>query len=701
MKCIWIFFSMATLLYCLKPNSILADIHGHADMNYQKSTSSASGISSETSSFNQGYSLGLGKTITSTLRLMADIRLTINERDGKQTEDIFPMIQLDFTPPAVQLYYLSLGYNRTESAPANTDPFSTTSMNASFSLPLEGWPSISISYNRSTVKDYIYPHKIDNISTNKSFNTNYGFNFFKTATNATYSYTDPILEDMVSNNQSETQNHLASISVSRSFWDEKIKANANAGYSTSKNISESLGTPTRFERVLGATEGLYIEDTTPDNTNLPASTPTLIDHNTSSTSGINLNGSYRNIAIKYTTPQSVHKIQLYISTSDTNIATYTTNSFGWQLYTSSDGLNWTALAGTITVSYDSVSSKIIFEFSETNAQYFKVVNTNFPPAALAINVTEIEALDYINSTPTIKYIYTTTRDFGGISFSVTPVEQLSINYNIDYNHTIQDYSNSDSSSINQGSSANWVAVPQYLILSAGYNTMSSSISSQNYSQGKTTSETGTDSYTLSLSSTPLSTLRTGLGYSYNESLTGGETYSNSDSLSGNLSINLYKGVDINFGSSMSESRDLKSNTKTASTSHSGSLNLIPWKQLSIGVNGGYSSSTSDAQGNKTSSDSQSLTTSFSYVPTRKIYGSVSIAIEPTQSQSYSITWLPTRSIQTSIGYGISGDNTNKRTNISWTPIPRLSLNIGYTGTNISNATNDYYETIFMSMSLGL
>lgn len=696
------FFLMIIVITFMKPYVVMADISGRADANYYKTTTTTAGQTTESTSLNQGYSLGLSHQLTSTIMVSGDVRWSINEANGRQTEDVYPVFFLNYTPPS--MYYLSFSYNRSENLPPGGDRIATSTTNASFSLPVEGWPSISLAYSRTATEDFLDPHKTNNVSTNKGFNTAYGFNFLETATSLNYSYANSTTEDKVANTTSETQNHSASVNFSRAFWDKMIQTSAGVGYSQSKRIDKSLGRPIRFEDKFTASDGLYSIDATPLVDPL-TNTPALIDNNTGASAGIDLNNSYRNMGFKFTTAQSIQKIHLYISTSDTNIATYANNSstwFGWQLYTSSDGTNWT-FRSTPTASYEAANLRIVFTFSGINALYFKIVNTLFPSGALPINVTEIEAIGFKTSTPINVLTAKSASDFSSFNISFTPVERLNMNYNINYSHSAEDTFDSDTTSINQGAHMGLIISPEYLTLSTGYATTTATATQKTSSDSTTyaTTKTGTDSYTMTLSSTPLSTVGLGLNYGHSESLTDSETTSKTDSMGGNIYMKLYKGIDLGVGSSMSESKNIKSNAKTSSQGYSGNLNLIPWSVLTVAVNGGISTSTSESRGVKTSSSSNSLSTSFSYAPTRNLYVSASITIEPAVSQSYSISWLPTRNIQTGIRYGLSGDATNMGADLSWAPISRLSLHLGYTSTMTGNVTNDHTDSVYASVSLAL
>src|SRR3989338_5341966 len=249
-------FFVIALISLVRPNAVFA-IDARADMSYQKTTTSSGGKTTESSSYNESYTFGLSHAPTSTIMILADVRLSRSIVNGKETSDTFPMFFLNYTPPAVELYYLSLGYTRNETVPPGGDPISISNMNASFTLPGDRWPSVSLFYNQAKNNDYIDPHKLDTVSINQGFNTTYGFSFLETATNLNYSFSDPIIIDRVGKTRSETQSHSISAGLVRSFWDKKINTNANIGYNQSETTTESLGGPQRFDEKRAASEGLF------------------------------------------------------------------------------------------------------------------------------------------------------------------------------------------------------------------------------------------------------------------------------------------------------------------------------------------------------------------------------------------------------------------------------------------------------------
>ena len=695
-------FLLVMLANFIYPNIGIAGFSAGVDASYYKTTSTTAGKTVESTSSNQGYSLNLTHALTSTINISGDVRWSITEKNGQQREDMYPLFYLSYTPPS--MYYFSFSFNRSEVFPPGGDRIATSNMNIVFSIPLEKWPSISFTYNRTTTQDFLDVHKTNSVSTDKALNLSYGFSFLGVSTNLNYSYTNPISEDKVSNTKTETQNHNVSVGLGRLFLDKKIQTSANFGYGETTRIDESLGAPTRFEEELAAAEGLFSVDTSPTVDTL-SGTPALIDNNTSSPAVSNdLDTTISaNIGLRFAVAQTVHKIHIYINTSATITSTYP--NFGWQLYTSNDGTNWTQSGGILTTSYEAVTyTRFVFTFSEVSAKYFKIVNQYNGATGSNIFVTEIEAFSYKNVTPTLTLTTKTKRDFGGINISFTPNNRLNTSYSVNYNHDTNDSNDYESIGVNQSVNVNLIIIPQYLICATGYTTTNSRVTQKASATAATYTETesGTDNYTISLSSTPLDTLGLNLNYGYTEALTGGETYSTSDSLNGSIFMRLYKGINLNFGGSMSKSEDFKSASKSSSLNYSGNLELTPWRVLTLIISRSTSiTSTETAGGEASPTTADSLSTAFTFSPTRKIYISGTYNIEPTSSQSYSVSWLFVRNLQAALNLGLSGETTSMGANISWSPTPRLTLHFGYAATRIDNITQDKSDSVSASMSLRL
>lgn len=652
---------------------------------YQKTKTKSAGKTTQTSTFDQLYAIGFDKALTSTIFLSGDLRYRITETDGKKEEEAFPLLYLTYNPPT--MYNISFSYSRTESAPGG-ERLTTTNTNASLNLPFKRWPSLLVTYNRSTTQDHLTPHKKDSVSTDIGGTFTYSFTALETDTTLNYTVRESSSEDRVGQTKTEIPEHLLTATFSRSFWGKRLSADANIGYNRKEVTYTSLGAPKRFETEEEPAQGLYGIDTDPSYGSL-TNEPSLVDNNRFGSTGIDLNGDYRNMGLMFSTEKKIHKLYLYIYSDDPNISTY---NFNWEVYTSSDGLGWTLQ--TSGVSYESADSRFVFTFTEVEAKYFKVVNTASPPGAQTINVTELEAIGYLTERPTETLKNVITRDFGGLSLSFAPVSRFKLSYNLNYDHTSQDLNDIDSEVVNQSATLNLILIPGYLNLSAGAATTNTTSD-----QKGTSTENETTSYSLTLSSTPLPTVNASISYGSSESLTDGATTSTTDSISGHVSMNLYRGIDLGLGTSLATSKNPETSTETDTITHSGNLKLIPWRSLTIVTNGSISETTTKKPGEETSSKGRHLTTNISYTPTRNLYFAATLTIEPSTSQSYSLTWSPTRNIQVGGRYGLSGNTTTMGLDVNWSPLRRLTLSFNYSGTRTDNAAQDRTDYFFARASL--
>ncbi len=683
-----LFLIMMLALCFFLPPGASADMYGQADVNYQKTNTTSNSRSTETTSLINSYTLGVNKAITNTINISADARITDTDIDGKKSQTMYPMVTLSYAPPS--MYYFNFSYTRTDVSPSEGDRLSTTNLNTAFSLPLERYPSLNVFMNRTTNQDYLDPHKVDRVTVSYGLNSSYGLTLLETDAGFNYSFNNQTTDDKVGQIKTEVPTHSATMNLSRPFLDRKLRAGANAGYNWSEFTTTSLGAPTRFEQALPRNTGLFVTNATPLVGALTA-TPALIDNNTAVSAGIDISTTaYRNVGFSFIAAQAVHKINLYVTTADPSIGTYA-NSFGFQLYTSADGTSWT-LAATPTVTYDSVFSRFVMSFSEATAMYFKIVNTAFPTGAMAINVTEIEGMGYITSTPTLVTKYSVSRQFAGLSLNYAPVERVNASYNLNYDHSAQELNDTSSSTMTQALNLNVTALPQYLTINGGYANTSSSSTQTTTTQ--TSTESGTDTYTLSLASAPLPTLNASMNFGHFVNSVNGAATSSTNNYGTAMFMNLYRGIDVGVGSSMSTTESKASNSTTDATNHYLNLNLTPWKTMKVLLSTSMADSSTESAGQSTSTSSRSTTASASYTPTRKIYLSATMTIEPVQSNSFVLTWVPSTALQGNVRYGFGQDSTNMGATLNWTPLTRFSVIAGYNRTETSSAASDNQTSSF-------
>jgi len=692
--------------------SFASSLGARADYSYSRTDSSSAGLTTTSKSSTQQYSLNFTKDFTNTVSLSGDMRWTITEVNGEKQENAYPFFVLHFSPPA--LYNLTFSHLRTETDPSESGRITTTTTSAAFHLPETRWPNVSISYNISTMEDHESPKTLDSVTSNVGLGLSKSFYFLDTDARAGYSFVQNMNEDKIAETKLESPSHSVNGDLSRSFLDNKLRASANLGYRIAESTTESTGAASRFDVGISGNAGLaFFNPALPTSVAL-TNEPELIDNPppgidttpvtfVSACGGgattIDLNCADWNIGLGFPSSRSIHLIYVYITTTafeETNIASI--YSFGWQVYTSPNNITWTLVASPAQT-YNATLNRFELNFTETNALYFKVVNTA-GNGTTDINVTEIQAVGFLLSSPRQSVTQDSTSQSGGLSLSYRPTNRLSLGFSLNYDKSEQGTvgaggTDSESVSNSYGANANYIAIPRYLNIFANFSATSSEYSSV------TDTENTTSSYALSLSSSPLDTVNLGLTFNHSESDADGERVSEAESANFSSSVMVYRGVDLGFSTVMSSSESFQSDTQSDSTSYNTNLRLVPWKSLTIMLNNSRTSATTDAPSGKTSSETTATSVDFSFTPTRRLYLSGRFNIEPTESQSYALTFSPTSKIYVSLNY--HNDNSSGMVsmggNLNWQVLGRLSVGAVYNTTSVDNATNDKTETVFARASV--
>jgi len=667
---------IATLVFFTGSNVALATIGVRASFSKNEVITETDGVVKNSATIAKNYSLNFQKKLTNTISLNGDIRWTdsLVNLDGAETKtkNVFPIFTLNYSPPAQ--YNLRLGYNRTESAPSQSDRITTANMNAGFALPAGRLPSFNLGYNLSTTEEYAKVQQINNETSTLSVSSSHKFEYREADMSINYNFSQSLTEDFVADTTTETPTHLFSTSARREFLDGKLRASVNYGFNLSETTTESLGTTSRFEQTVGPSTGLEFgypvggplslvmtgEPQLIDNDRNTAVVPSSVGDPT-----IDLSVSNWNMGLGFASTQDIHELNLYV-TSALSSAIVSGYNFGWQVYTSTNNVSWTAIGSS--ANYNSVFRRFEFSFSETSAQYFKIVNTLSPPSPGDIEVTEITALGYALSTPRDSFTSNVTRSFSGLNVAYSPTIRLNLGMNITIDSTANERDGSADTEMKNsryGFNGRYVVIPEYLQLASTY---ASTISSP--SDGD---ESKTNSYTAALSVTPLDTVSGSMSYLYSENLLGGAVQSEQNSVNMSVFMAIYTGIDLNLGATISASESPVSGSETGSSSYRWGLKLEPWRPLIILINGSSSNSDSTQAGITTTSTSETLDVSISYNPSRKLYMSADFDFEPEVSAVYSLTWTPTRTIQCRFNYY----------SVIWT----------------DNLTDDQVETIYTRASI--
>ncbi|VAW35668.1 hypothetical protein MNBD_DELTA02-1156 [hydrothermal vent metagenome] len=689
---------VATTVFFAGYDVSLAAIGARASISNNEVTTVKAGVETTSSTKVNSYNVDFQKQLTNTISLNGDLRWinTLVNKDGVETEtrSSYPVFTLSYSPPAQ--YNLRLGYNRTESSPSQGDRITTSNMNAGFALPASRLPSLNLSYNKSTTEDHATVQQVNTVNTTIRGATSYDFKYRGADASVNYSYSLTTIKDNVGETTSLTPSHLFSTGLSRDFLDGKLKTSMNYGFDLRETTTESIGSASRFEQIVGAASGLeFGYPVGGPNPLTMTGEPQLIDNDRSSPvvpssvgdPSIDLSVSNWNMGLGFSSIQAIHELNLYVTTSLSSIIVSGYN-FGWQVYSSNNNVTWTLLAGA-TSTYNSVFSRFEFSFGEVSARYFKVVNTLSPPVLGDIEVTEITALGYALATPKNSFKTTTTRNFTGLTLAYMPTKRLNLGMSVYLDTTNRGSDGSvdvETKNSLYGLNGSYIIIPRYLNFTSTY--ASTRTEPSDGEKGET------NSYTTTFSTTPLDTVSANISYLVTENLLGGTVQSNQKSINTSAFMAVYTGIDLNLGATAATTDTPLSDTVTDSRSYRWGLKLRPWKPIVIIINSNTSMSDSKQNGVATSSTLKNFDMNISYTPSRTLYMSADFDFEPEPTSIYSVTWTPSRAIQWTFRYNSNDTDNGVATDLSWYPFRPISLQAGYTVTWVDNATNDQTETLF-------
>jgi hypothetical protein len=205
--------------------------------------------------------------------------------------------------------------------------------------------------------------------------------------------------DHLEGNEIRRRYHTGNVSYGDAFLNRRIQFTADYNYDqqSSEIITSGSGeisTPIRPD------EGLSALSDFPDNIILTPN-PALIDENLIASAGINLglpppggDTRLRNIGLDLGEPTTLNNLHVWV---DTDLPLVISNSFRWDIYTSSDNIEWSYRQTVAPASFGTFEPRFEIRFSDLTARYVKVVTRpleeSVPNASQfpAIFVTEMEA----------------------------------------------------------------------------------------------------------------------------------------------------------------------------------------------------------------------------------------------------------------------------------------------------------------------
>jgi hypothetical protein len=638
----------------------------------------------------------------------------------------------------------ALGYSRREersSFNGNSTPASILeSYTARTSLKFEELPPVDLNYSRFHSYD---EHKLQRDLTSDSLL--WGTSLQPTRElSLSYQGAWTSSENAITKLTSDSLSNSARAGYSRTFWDNRVMVATNYNLASTSTTVTSAGANggdllTNQLPLNGAlsstTSTVTVPPLTPT-TGALASNPALL------TGSANLNmiavtpppvGTRINLGLDFGFGNATAVNTLYLTmVSGTNnrpenllqIAGIN-QLFSWDLYTSTDGVNWTLVQNGVPQHFgpdpsgltDTVGFTLSFA-TTVASRFIKVVaapvpvDNLFPYSTIQgvdiknIAVSRLQA--YLKSPVTLAGHKSTTGSLAG-QFGFTASARLMENLTYDLGLGL-----SHGTSTGAPTTVSW-----FTSNGLGYEkTISSTINTSarvSLQQQKTgdTPMTSNLSYSAGMSILPLPTLNDSITYSGGVSNIGEANELKTNSFFLSNTAQLYQGVSFAFSGGYSTSSQKAGQTNDTVTFSTG-LSLAPRRDLSMSLS--YGQSVSDSSGGPippTHASTQTTGLSVSYTPFPSLYlaGSFSVANgsdqATTTSQNYSLGWSPLRGGDLSVNVAYSEsrstpDNVVSRNltpSLRWKVTPRATLDGSYQYFNSSSTGGG--ESVGNSFSLAL
>lgn len=629
---------------------------------FSSKTTDASGTTTKfnTNTYNPRLTLNVNTDIFPKLNLNAggvfEKNISIFSSEDEKTRSILtrmrPYIYLTLKDP---LYEASVGYNRREDTTKVTDTPRFTLINDDYLAVLKwrpvGLPSIETQFERTNT----YDEKRQVQDTTKDFISllaRYNYKGFDIRYQGTYTDTDQKLSFL----ETKDMLHTAWLSYSNSFFNRRVSVSTsyNINYEEIKTTSSTQGTGGggTVNIQLFPLAGLSINDNTITPLTLGPN-PALIDGDLLTNAGINIglpplggDTRARNMGLDFFVPTEVSQLLVWVD-RDLSSSPAIADSFSWDVYISSDNVNWTHWAGPIhPAPFGPFQNRFEIDFPNVTTRFIRVVTSPLtlavPGAASFPNIfiTELQAFikqSVSGGTSGRTTSFRTTRTTHNYYFdSKTRILDLpTLFYELDYFYTKTDPGGQLRYTLSNGLSADH----RFSQIFSG--------------RARVAREDGEEEkerraawiYNASVEATPLRTLTNRLVFSGRDETIGGKR-DNANSLILYNIAQLYKGFEVNLNIGENISKD-QSGLKTDETDFQILATVIPHPTLNMTLN--YKYSIINQSGGSSTSGSANRQIGeyiFSYRPFRTVYfvATIDLSTTPGQgtlvTQNYGFNWSP-------------------------------------------------------------
>lgn len=652
-----------------------------ANGNYRKN----GGDNVETSDrFNHSYNLTFDKQLSSMMDVSTAARY--NETfasEGNDSSSLNPSAALDLRN---DLFFLNLSASDSWIDTENSALFYNKTWGANLYSQLEKWPHLRLSYNQSSSEDDEDVHEQDSTSSNWGASVDYAV----AGLNLLYDFRYGTSDDYVTDTTTDTLNHYAQVKYSESFFRNRLSIAASQQYSSnSTELDGPVGADGVFTLRVPATAGLSKTAGFP-RVGALTNNPALIDGDRTAPANVQVVGAgdIQHVGVEVDL-QEVDQVRIYFD------RIITSTGLQWELYRSNNNSDWTAvslssLPGISTLSGNTV---VTFDFSPINARYLKVViDPDNWPSGSSVEVTEIEA--YLRTDES-------TNDFVShqtqVGISYRPTANWVAGYSF---RRVLNLPDSGLDNIQMTHSANASYTPSvYFGLALGASVNSDDIDESEDSLSR--------SYSVAITSAPLPTLDTSLGYTRTYDYEDDEETSRNDIINGTLAAEIFPDLTASFSPFWSRNQELDSAAKT--TTHGFTLNSNARLTPRLDLTGYWNYARSDAETEEEKEEAFATMTrqygaTLSYRPSDVLL--VSGGLQRDQEEDATsllgtMTWLVTRNIQANggVAVGLGEDDPNQyNASVHWMLSRNLSLQ---GGGNYQDAEDEEEDTWGMSTSLNI
>ncbi len=635
---------------------LVQGISGSLEFEYSvlsSKTTDASGntVKTNTQTYSPRFTLDINTKIFPTLKVRAGgiaegtkSNVEINGADTKATVlDFRPYFDLTLD---TGLFKAAVGYSRRQERTKVLHSPSVTLVNDEFYGLLtwkpEGLPLIDMQIRRRNSFD-----------TDKSFldtkedfiglTSRYQYQGLQLDYRGTYSHSKDNLVDITN----EQYTHTGRAVYSNSFFDKRITLNTTYNISYQEIRTASTGKGFISSQVFPVAGLSSFDDFPPPFTGTLDPNPALIDGDLAASAGLNIglipiggDRRRRNIGLDFGTPTEVNKIFVWV---DRELPLDTASAFPWDIYVSSDNLNWTLVTTLFSAPFGPFQNRFEVKFSNITARYIKVVTrvlTLGDPGASGfpdIFITEMQAFLDTSAKEAKQKISRTTHIYD-LDLRARILDNPSLSYELYYSFNRFE---------NDGSARQRYSFSNALQVFHRFNEVFSGQARVAREDGKQIDKETVASYlyNASITADPLRTVHSNLTFNGRDEEIGGR----SNSLKSVFLYNtaqLYSGLDagLNGGVSFIKQEDGR---KGRNTIVSLTSNIVPHRALTLGLNYSNTISRQTGGGQESSSKySQSLDFNLSYNPLRTLNFIALIQViaergEKTQTtQNYSINWSP-------------------------------------------------------------